>query len=156
MKRENRYMVYIKICMLSFLLFSIVDSIFSKDSNKEGKELNNGLYQADSDSVVKEPVNELSAVAAGSCVDMFENKTVTSTMSVLGCDTLGMKNVTITSGGNLTVSASGNITMNGPFEVQSGGILNVNVGEFKLMFEFFYDLSGNRTMRQVELVKSDL
>ena len=55
----------------------------------------------------------------------YTNQTVSSSVSVLGCNTLAVQNVTVASNGNLSLSAPAQITINGPFEVKSGGILNI-------------------------------
>ena len=57
-----------------------------------------------------------------SCVSTYTNQTVSSSVSVLGCNTLAVQNVTVASNGNLSLSAPAQITINGPFEVKSGGI----------------------------------
>lgn len=50
----------------------------------------------------------------------YTNQTVSSSVSVLGCNTLAVQNVTVASNGNLSLSAPAQITINGPFEVKSG------------------------------------
>lgn len=138
-------MAYVKICMLPFLLFGFVDFISSKDF-KNGEEL--------SDSLRKEQHSDsISVFVTGSCVNTFENRTVSSTVSVQGCNTLVVQNVTITNNGNLTLVAPENITLNGPFVGELGSILNIKIGQSQLMFEFIYDASGNRIMRQVSIVE---
>lgn len=138
-------MAYVKICVLPFLLFGFVDFISSKDF-KNGEEL--------SDSLRKEQHSDsISVFVTGSCVNTFENRTVSSTVSVQGCNTLVVQNVTITNNGNLTLVAPENITLNGPFVGELGSILNIKIGQSQLMFEFIYDASGNRIMRQVSIVE---
>ena len=41
-------------------------------------------------------------------------------LSVLGCDTLAVRNVTVTKSGNLTLIAPGYVTLNGLFETNLG------------------------------------
>ena len=77
----------------------------------------------------------------------YTNQTVSSSVSVLGCNTLAVQNVTVASNGNLSLSAPAQITINGPFEVKSGGILNIRQSQ-QMIFTYTYDASGNRTTRQ--------
>ena len=83
----------------------------------------------------------------------YTNQTVSSSVSVLGCNTLAVQNVTVASNGNLSLSAQ--ITINGPFEVKSGGILNIRQSQ-QMIFTYTYDASGNRTTRQFSAMASSL
>ena len=87
-----------------------------------------------------------------SCVS---TQTVSSSVSVLGCNTLAVQNVTVASNGNLSLSAPAQITINGPFEVKSGGILNIRQSQ-QMIFTYTYDASGNRTTRQFSAMASSL
>ena len=87
-----------------------------------------------------------------SCVSTYTNQTVSSSVSVLGCNTL---DVTVASNGNLSLSAPAQITINGPFEVKSGGILNIRQSQ-QMIFTYTYDASGNRTTRQFSAMASSL
>lgn len=136
MKEERFSTVYVKTCMLFFLLFGIVGFVSSKELNIETAVV--------SDSV---PTNR-------ACVNLLENQTISSTVSYLGCSSLTVQNVTVSNNGNLILNAPENVTINGAFEVVSGGSLIVNLKP-RLIFEFTYDASGNRIMRQVS-VASDL
>lgn len=82
------------------------------------------------------------------CVSIFENQTVTSSLSVLGCNTLTVQNVAVTNVGNLTLSAPQYITINGTFEVQLGGILSINDKLVRFVFQYDYDAAGNRITRR--------
>lgn len=147
------FMAYIKICMLHFLLFGFADSISSK-SFKNGEELRGNSNPIVSDSLRTEQLSDsISVFVTGSCVNTFENRTVSSTISVQGCNTLTVQNVTITNNGDLSLSAPENIILNGPFVGELGSILNMRIGQSQLMFEFIYDASGNRIMRQVSIVE---
>lgn len=147
------FVAYIKICMLSFLLFGFVDSISSRDF-PNGEELSANSSQIVSDSLrVEQHSDSISVFATASCVNTFENRTVSSTVSVQGCNTLIVQNVTIINSGNLTLTAPDNITLNGPFVGELGGTLNIRIGQSQLMFDFIYDASGNRIMRQVSIVE---
>lgn len=153
MKRENMCIACIQICMLSILLFGFVDSIFSKDFKGE-EQLYRKSNQNLSDSVrTNQQSDSISVLSTGSCVNTFENQTVSSAVSVQGCNTLTVRNVTITNNGDLTLSAPENITLNGPFNAELGSLLNIKIGQAQLMFEFIYDASGNRIMKQVSIVK---
>ena len=83
----------------------------------------------------------------------YTNQTVSSSVSVLGCNTLAVQNVTVA--GNLSLSAPAQITINGPFEVKSGGILNIRQSQ-QMIFTYTYDASGNRTTRQFSAMASSL
>mgnify|MGYP007000024754 FL=1 len=85
----------------------------------------------------------------------YTNQTVSSSVSVLGCNTLAVQNVTVASNGNLSLSAPAQITINGPFEVKSGGILNIRQSQ-QMGFTYTYDASGNRTTRQFSAMASSL
>ena len=88
-----------------------------------------------------------------SCVSTYTNQTVSSSVSVLGCNTLAVQNVTVASNGNLSLSAPAQITINGPFEVKSGGVLNMQLSQ-QIIFNYIYDASGNRTTRRFSSVTS--
>ena len=90
-----------------------------------------------------------------SCVSTYTNQTVSSSVSVLGCNTLAVQNVTVAGNGNLSLSAPAQITINGPFEVKSGGILNIRQSQ-QMIFTYTYDASGNRTTRQFSAMASSL
>ena len=90
-----------------------------------------------------------------SCVSTYTNQTVSSSVSVLGCNTLAVQNVTVASNGNLSLSAPAQITINGPFEVKSGGILNIRQSQ-QMIFTYTYDASGNITTRQFSAMASSL
>ena len=85
----------------------------------------------------------------------YTNQTVSSSVSVLGCNTLAVQNVTVASNGNLSLSAPAQITINGPFEVKSSGILNIRQSQ-QMIFTYTYDASGNRTTRQFSAMASSL
>ena len=84
-----------------------------------------------------------------SCVSTYTNQTVSSSVSVLGCNTLAVQNVTVASNGNLSLSAPAQITINGPFEV------NIRQSQ-QMIFTYTYDASGNRTTRQFSAMASSL
>lgn len=148
MKRENMCIACIQICMLSILLFGFVDSVFSKDFNAE-EQLYRKSNQNLSDSVrTNQQSDSISVLSTGSCVNTFENQTVSSTVSVQGCNTLTVRNVTITNNGDLTLSASDAVLINGPFEAQLGGVLNIKKKEASIV-KFIYNAAGNRILRRV-------
>lgn len=146
-------MAYIKICMLSFLLFGFADSISSKGI-QNGENLSSNSNQIVSDSLRTEQHSDSASIySVGSCVNTFENQTVSSKVSVQGCNTLVVQNVTISNTGNLMLSAPESITLSGPFVGELGSVLNMRLGQSQLMFEFIYDASGNRIMRQINIVE---
>jgi hypothetical protein len=156
MKIKYTFMIYVKLCMSAFFLFCFVDIVFARDLKEGGKESKDSIYKTGQDSLRVEQIDRSSVAYASSCVNLYENKTVASVVSVLGCDTLAVRNVTVTKSGNLTLIAPGYVTLNGLFETNLGGTLNIKVEPTRLIFEFFYDESGNRIMRQVNVVDSNL
>jgi len=72
------------------------------------------------------PDNSLmSAIQLRSCVNTFTGQTVSSIVSVLGCNILTVQSVTVTGSGNLSLTAPAEVVINGPFDVSLGGILSV-------------------------------
>lgn len=92
--------------------------------------------------------------SSGACVNTYTNQTVSSVVAVLGCGTLTVQNVTVAATGDLSFSAPTAVTINGPFEVKSGGLLNIRQSQ-QMIFNFTYDAAGNRITRQFgSLVRS--
>ena len=75
------------------------------------------------------------------------------TRSCMNTFTLAIQNVTVASSGNLSLSAPAEVTINGPFEVKSGGVLNMQLSQ-QIIFNYIYDASGNRTTRRFSSVTS--
>lgn len=74
--------------MMFFLLFDFVDSVYSK-SFKIAEESNRTSDLLVSDSVrIEQQSDSISVFATSSCVNTFENQTVSSKLSVQGCNTL--------------------------------------------------------------------
>ena len=92
--------------------------------------------------------DSINTKSVNSCVNIYENQTISSVVSVNGCTNLTIQNVNVTETGNLMLSTFGDILINGPFEVQSGGIFNVSIYR-QLTCEFIYDAGGNRITRQI-------
>lgn len=155
MKRKDISSICMKLCISFFLFWGISDSIFSKEDNKGEKTTDNILLQTVVDSA-RNTQSHHSSVVKNGCVSVFKDKNVSSVISVLGCDSLFVQNVTIINGGNLTLSAPGDVTLNGLFVGELGSILNIKAEDLQYVFEFFYDASGNREMRQVSVVESDI
>ena len=59
-----------------------------------------------------------------------------------------LSNVTVASNGNLSLSAPAQITINGPFEVKSGGILNIRQSQ-QMIFTYTYDAKDYRSNRYI-------
>lgn len=156
MNGNYAFMIYVKLCMSIIFFISLGDNVFAQNLNEERNESKDGSYIPAQDSLKTKQKDSSSATYASSCVNLYENRTVNSVVSVLGCDTLAVRNVTVTNNGNLTLQAPGYITLNGLFETSLGGVLNIKVEPIRLIFEFIYDESGNRTMRQVSVVDSNL
>lgn len=127
-----------RIYMIFILLSVVAHSVWSQET---------GILPAVADSLLPGE-NQRNEVQTRACVSTFENQTVSSQRSVLGCSTLTTRNITVTSSGNLTLTASENITLNPTFEVRAGGTLYVYCEKPKQMI-FTYDASGNRIRRQV-------
>ncbi|MDR1340405.1 MAG: hypothetical protein LBK58_10190 [Prevotellaceae bacterium] len=163
------FKVHINICVLLVFLSGVntVTSARSTDTETKGSA-NSTYHDATGDDPagamfgkqtsplpemkqVKDGQSENISVAteASSCVNSFTNQTVSSTVSVLGCNILTVQNVTVTGSGNLSLSAPVEVLINGPFEVLSGGILNVTGGGESETYDFTlsYDASGNRISR---------
>jgi len=122
------------------LLTGLVSSLYAQEENLSARETTE-LTEADSLSTVE-------AGARAACVNSFANQTVSTQVSVVGCSTLSVQNVTVTASGNLFFYAPGNITINGPFTVQSGGVFNIGIEKpVQTVFDFEYDVSGNRIKR---------
>lgn len=148
MERENRFMSYMKQCMLAILLFGFANPIYSTGF-KTGEELGGNLNLVEPDSLKTEQLSDsVSFFATSSCVNTFENQTVSSTLSVQGCNTLVVQNVTVTPNGDLTLTAPDAVLINGPFEAQLGGVLNIKKKEASTV-EFIYNAAGNRILRRV-------
>ena len=92
---------------------------------------------------------DAAAAQVNSCVNSFTDQTVSTTVSVSGCNILTVQNVTVTGSGNLSLSAPSEVVISGPFDVLSGGTLDVTGGGGPQTsdFTFSYDASGNRTSR---------
>jgi len=64
-------------------------------------------------------------VQVRSCIYSFTNQTVSSFLTIMGCDILAIQNVTVGNGGYLSILANG-VVFNGIFDVVGSGVLNVN------------------------------
>lgn len=138
----------IRICIAFNFLCGFVVSTSSKSFETQ-KESNRTANQLVSDSLkIEQQSDSISVFAIGSCVNTFENQTVSSKLSVQGCNILTVQNVTVSVNGDLTLSAPGTIVINGPFETQLGGVLKINKKE-SVIIEFDYDNSGNRKLRRI-------
>lgn len=122
--------IFINACFLLFLLFCF-----------------SNLAEA------AEPADTTRVYSARSCVRVFENQTISSSRSITGCDSLIVRDVTVTDAGNLTLTAPDYVVLYGEFEVVQGGILSINEKEEPLIFEFSYDAAGNRISRQAQTVQ---
>lgn len=122
MKIKYAFTTYAKLCMSAFFLFCFMDIVFARDLKEGEEESKDSIYKTEQDSLRVEQIDHSSAAYASSCVNLYENKTVASVVSVLGCDTLAVRNVTVTNSGNLTLTAPGYVTLNGLFEANLGDI----------------------------------
>lgn len=122
--------IFINACFLLFLLFCFFNS-----------------------AEATEPADTTRVYSARSCVSIFENQTVSSSRSMVGCDSLIVRGVTVSDVGNLTLTAPDYVVLYGAFEVVQGGTLSINEKEEPLIFEFSYDAAGNRILRQAQTVQ---
>lgn len=142
---KRKFIKHIRIYMFLAILSCITNFVFSKELKDIKRDLNEEQYQAISDSV---RFDDFSAIKASSCVSVYENQTVSTSVSVLGCTTLTVQKVTVTNNGNLTLSAPDKILINGVFEIQQGGSLLVGNPK-NVVVQFIYDAAGNRISRQI-------
>jgi hypothetical protein len=136
-----------------FLLFGY-HTLSAQVVNTEIKEPAYNNFQTAPDSLARKKIQQkadslLADIKLRSCVTTFMNQTVSSYLFVLGCSTLTVQDVTVTSGGDLHLSAPDDITINGTFDVLLGGELNVNTTPPPptYLFNYSYDASGNRINR---------
>lgn len=87
------------------------------------------------------------ATESGDSIDTYQNQTVSTEVFVQGRDVLTSNNVTVTPTGHLTMTAPNGISINGTFEVQLGGLLELNGGR-QHHIRYTYDASGNRVLRR--------
>lgn len=153
MKKEYLFAAYIKIGMLSLLLLGIAESLSSQEFNTGEKEYDESLHAVSDSVAFVQQADSISVLALGSCVDSFVNQTVYSVVSVQGCNTLTVQNVTVLGNGNLTLSAPEAVLLNGPFEVKPGGILNIKNELVQWIIDYDYDNAGNRIRRSANSVK---
>lgn len=90
---------------------------------------------------------KVNATEVGDSIDTFQNQTVTTTLNLQGRNTVTMNNVTVTPTGHLTVTAPRGVVIPANFEVQLGGTLYLD-GQLRNFIRFYYDASGNRTLRK--------
>lgn len=100
-----------------------------------------------------EPADTTRIYSPQSCVSVFENQTVSSSRFATGCDSLIVRDVTVSDAGNLTLSAPEYVVLYGTFEVAQGGVLIINEKERPFVFKFIYDAAGNRVLRQKQVVQ---
>lgn len=109
----------------------------------------------ETDTIKRESTNRtFTSVQPRGCINVFENKTVSSSMAVTGCSTLNIQNVTVTNTGNLTLFAPQEVIINSLFEVQLGGVLSINEEQVQFNFHYDYDAAGNRTTRRFSTTSS--
>ena len=88
------------------------------------------------------PASSLFAQAVNDSVDVYQNHTVSSEVSVQGRTLLNVSNVTVLSTGKLKLSGPSGVLITSPFTVDLGGVLEVNGGR-QYPIRISYDLSGN-------------
>ena len=127
-----KFKAYIKIC-LSLILFFLTNTIVQAQKVPDivKKESADSIYQKKSSSptevmVINKADSLFAEILTRACVSTFTNQTISSNVNVVGCNTLTVQNVTVTSGGILSLTSPGEITINGAFDVLSGGSLNVH------------------------------
>ena len=80
-------------------------------------------------------------------VDTFNNKLVTTEVTVQGRTVLTSQNVVVGDTGNLTMNGPQGIYISQNFNVSLGGTLQLN-GGLQYGLSFTYDASGNRIRRE--------
>ena len=102
---------------------------------------------------LKEPADSLKETQqTKSCVSTFTNQTISSLISVIGCSTLTVQNITVTNTGALFLIAPSDVTINGAFDVLLGGALNVQCEAAPIQsgsYTYTYDAAGNRISRNM-------
>ena len=89
----------------------------------------------------------ISATEMGDSIDTYYNHTVTTTVQLQGRDTIGVRNVTVTSTGHLKMNAPGGIIVSSELYVQTGGTLELHGGH-QWPVTYNYDGSGNTIRRR--------
>ena len=89
------------------------------------------------------------ATELGDSTDTYQNQTVSTDVFVQGRTTLNISSITVTSTGDFTANAPNGIVIINPFEVQTGGTLELTVGH-PYRIRYTYDAAGNRTNRKNE------
>lgn len=95
------------------------------------------------------PCVTASATELGDSTDTYQSHTVSTEVFVQGRDTLTSSDVTVTPGGRLTMTAPNRIVITGSFDVQLGGMLELNGGR-QYLIRYTYDAAGNRVNRKHE------
>jgi hypothetical protein len=124
----------------------IADSTY----HKTGQSLAEAGFEQKTDSL-SEPLQ------TRSCVSTFTNQTVSSIVSVTGCNTLTVQNITVTGSGTLSLIAPSDVTINGVFDVLPGGVLIVQGESIPVQassYTYTYDAAGNRTARLIGTARS--
>lgn len=141
------------ITIIAFLLFGVVNNLSAQETDVTAKETEENVYKLVSNStdftLTGQDVVNSSLRAAAGCVSTYSNWTaVSSPTTVVGCTTLTVSNITVTSTGNLTLKAPTSVLINPTFLVPSGGYLYVGIEEAKRQrIRYDYDNSGNRIVR---------
>lgn len=139
------------ICMLSFPGF--MSPLFSQETSVNTIKTDTTVVQLTQEKA-GQPMKAMQAQEQ-ECVSTFTDQTVSSEMSVVGCSTLTIQNVTVVNGGNLSLYAPETIIIEGPFEVQPGGLLSAGgtvptgpTDPVPTAVTYLYDDAGNRIKRQ--------
>ena len=122
--------IHIKICMLLLLLFCYNFTLTAQVVDTITKDPGDIIFRNASGSPgitlpEQKPDDSLTEITTRACVNTYTNQTVSSTVTVEGCNTLTVQNVTVSNGGNLMLIAPVEVNINGAFDVAIGGELNV-------------------------------
>jgi len=83
----------------------------------------------------------MSATEMGDSIDTYYNHTVTTTVQLQGRDTIGVRNVTVTSTGHLKMNAPWGIIVSSELYVQTGGTLEQNGGhQWPVTYNYDYGI----------------
>lgn len=139
------------ICIIGLLC--IVNPIFCQEIHDSTIGQSNGVNQYPTEKILDKDWEQEDSLSPGmqtrACVSSYTNQTISSAVTVYGCSTLKIQDITVTSTGKLTLTAPGDITINGTFTVNAGGTLNLTYGQQpQRVISFGYDSSGNMTSQQ--------
>ncbi len=148
--------------MLSVFLFCVHTLLTAQSDHKRTEETTDSTSynitpQPENEPSLKQTDHIFEPLQTRACVNSYTNQTVSSYVSIAGCNTLAVQSVTVTSTGILSLSAPSEVNINGPFDVLLGGELTVGIETAPPLnpgLNYFYDEAGNRILRQSGATRS--